>query len=148
MRIMTLGFLFLGFTLVGCENKGASNSGTRSTTVAAPTAAQVASCNSIDSESLCREWGAANIEAAGLDSLKGLCAGGAFKVEPCPKDKRVGSCVTPEGTKISYAIGGYPSKPDTAAKRWDLTHTVTTEDRRKSCKERHWGSESRGSCLA
>lgn len=90
--------------------KAADKSAAPTARSAAPAAAKVASCNVIKAESMCREWGDKNVEAAGEDSLKSTCQGvnGEFKLEACPKDKRVGSCVTPEGTKIHYTDGGLP----------------------------------------
>ncbi len=81
--------------------------------------ATVASCNLIKSESLCREYGQANLEAAGEEHIKGICDGlkGEFKLEACPKDKRVGSCATPEGTKVFYSEGAFPLTADQAEKQ-------------------------------
>ena len=80
--------------------------------------AKVASCNLVSQESMCRQYGAANVEAAGEKDLKSLCDGmkGEFKMAPCPKDKRVGACVTPEGTKIFYTDGPFPLAADKAEK--------------------------------
>lgn len=90
----------------------ADKSGAPAAKSAAPAAAggQIASCNVIKAESMCREYSKDTVEAAGADSLKTTCTGlqGEFKMDGCPKDKRVGSCVTPEGTKIFYTGGGYP----------------------------------------
>ena len=81
-------------------------------TGAAPAAkaeGKTASCEMIKAESLCREYRPENVEAAGEEFLKKMCDGmGTFKTEACPKDKRVGSCVTPEGTKVFYSEGGLP----------------------------------------
>ena len=76
---------------------------------------KVASCNLIKTESICRQYGDANISAAGEDFLKNMCTG-EFKMEACPKDKRVGSCVTQEGTKVFYNDGPLPLAADAAAK--------------------------------
>lgn len=79
--------------------------------------AKIASCNMIKAEGLCRQYGDANISAAGMDFIKGLCTGGEFKQEACPKDKRVGSCATPEGTKVFYNDGPFPLAADKAEKQ-------------------------------
>jgi hypothetical protein len=82
-----------------------------------PAGAKVASCNLIKAEGLCREYGEANISAAGEEFIKGLCTGGEFKLEACPNDKRVGSCVTQEGTKVWYNDGPAPLTADKAEKQ-------------------------------
>jgi len=119
MRTITI-FIILGFTtLTACDKKPSDDlapavrgSGSKAEAAAA------ASCNTIKSESMCREYGSRNIEAAGVDFLKSTCTAqqGEFKEEPCPKEDRVGSCVTQEGTKVYYSGGGYPSEPEKAAK--------------------------------
>lgn len=115
----------------GCEDKTTPAQGTQSSTAApaksgaaaAPATPEraggkVASCNAIKAESLCREYGDANISAAGEDHIKKMCEGmGDFKLEPCPKDKRVGSCATPEGTKVFYSEGPLPLPADKAEKQ-------------------------------
>lgn len=88
----------------------------KSAAPAADAKPKVASCNVIKSESLCREYGPKNIEAAGEDFIKGLCTGGEFKMEACPADKRVGSCATPEGTKVFYTEGAFPMEAAKAEK--------------------------------
>lgn len=85
-----------------------SSAPAKSAAPAADAKPKVASCNVIKTESLCREYGSKNIEAAGEDFIKGLCTGGEFKMEACPADKRVGSCATPEGTKVFYTEGAFP----------------------------------------
>ena len=84
----------------------------------AAAAAKPASCNLIKAESICREYGEKNVEAAGMEFLKSTCDGlkGELKTEPCPKDKRVGSCVTQEGTKVFYTEGAFPMDAATAEK--------------------------------
>lgn len=79
---------------------------------------KTASCNLVSQESLCRQYGPANVEAVGEKDLKSLCDGlkGEFKMEACPKEKRVGSCVTPEGTKVFYSEGPLPLTADKAEK--------------------------------
>lgn len=113
----------------GCEDKTAPAQGTQSPTAAAaksgtaaapakPAGGKIASCNAIKAEGLCREYGDANISAAGEDHIKKMCEGmGEFKLEACPKDKRVGSCVTPEGTKVFYNEGPAPLTADKAEKQ-------------------------------
>lgn len=83
---------------------------------------KTASCNLVTQESLCRQYAPANVEAVGEKDLKSLCDGlkGDFKMEACPKEKRVGSCVTPEGTKVFYSEGPLP---------------LSAEQAEKSCKE-------------
>ncbi len=116
--------------LGGCEDKTTPAQGTASppataakpgpTSAAAPEKAggKVASCDAIKAEGLCREYGDANISAAGEEHIKKMCEGmGEFKLEPCPKDKRVGSCVTPEGTKVFYNEGPLPLTPEKAEKQ-------------------------------
>ena len=86
---------------------------------AAPAGGKVASCNYIKSESLCRQWGAGNLEVAGEEMLQKMCKEnhqGEYKKEPCPTAKRVGSCATPEGTKMYYNEGPLPLAADQAAK--------------------------------
>lgn len=124
------GLLVAGLALVGCGDNAAPGSGStakpgntgaasaaQTATAAAGGSAKVASCNAIKTESLCREWGDQNISAAGEDHLKKICEGmGEFKMEACPKDKRVGSCKTPEVTKIFYSEGGLPQDEAKAEK--------------------------------
>lgn len=101
------------------ETKAAEKTDTKSAAKdekAAPAGNKVASCNLIKTESLCRQYAEANISAAGEDFLKNLCTGGDFKMEACPADKRVGSCVTQEGTKVYYTEGPLPLTADAAAK--------------------------------
>ena len=124
-RSLFAGLFIAGLTLVACGEKAAPDSGSAAkpgdkgastakpgataTAAAAPGGGKVASCNAIKTESICREYGDANISAAGEDFIKKMCEGmGEFKMEACPKDKRVGKCVTPEGTKVYYSEGGYP----------------------------------------
>jgi hypothetical protein len=134
MASRQLGLAILLLTAAaGCGDQGpttaASGSAAAAPKSAAPAAksaapaapaggGQVASCNVIKVESLCREWGPDNIEAAGADSLKTTCTGltGEFKMEACPKDKRVGSCATPEGTKVYYTDGPLPLEAAAAEK--------------------------------
>lgn len=130
-RSLLAACLFVaGLALPACGDSSAPASGapakpgdTSAAATAKPTAAatggsaKVASCNSIKAESLCREYGDKNISAAGEDHLKKLCEGmGEFKMEACPKDKRVGSCATPEGTKVYYSEGGLPQDAAKAEK--------------------------------
>lgn len=116
---VSLAFATLS-VFVGCEDKSvpagpASASAAKSGAAAA--GGKVASCNGIKAESICREWGPKNVEAAGEDFLKKTCEGlGDFKMEACPKDKRVGSCVTQEGTKVYYSEGGLPMEAAKAEK--------------------------------
>lgn len=130
-RSLLAACLFVaGLTLVACGDNTASGSGATSkpgATAAAATAkstaaaggggGKVASCNAIKTESLCREYGDKNISAAGEEHIKKMCEGmGEFKMEACPKDKRVGSCATPEGTKVYYSEGGFPQDAAKAEK--------------------------------
>ena len=120
--------VFVGLFGAGCDNKPAAEGAKpgeakpeakgeqKAEKKAEPASAKVASCNVIKTESLCRQYGDANISAAGADFLKNMCTGGEFKMEACPADKRVGSCVTPEGTKIFYNDGAFPMAADAAAK--------------------------------
>jgi hypothetical protein len=90
---------------------------------AAPAGARLASCNVVKNEGMCREYGAANLAAAGEPMIKDLCTKnlqGEYKAEACPAPKRIGSCTTPEGTKVYYSDGPLP---------W------TVEKAEKSCKE-------------
>jgi hypothetical protein len=87
----------------------AAPTSTATATSAAAAGPKVVSCSSVKEESSCKEFGPKNIEAAGLDFLKSLCTGkGTYSEAECPKDKRVGSCATPEGTKVFYADGPIP----------------------------------------
>ena len=133
----TIWTVLLGAALLaGCEEKPASegagsakatDSGktsdakpdAKSAGATAPASAKIASCNLIKAESICREYGEANVSAAGEDTLKSTCdtLEGAFKLEACPKDKRVGSCVTQEGTKIFYSEGAFPLEASAAEKQ-------------------------------
>ncbi|MFO0554083.1 MAG: hypothetical protein U0271_37225 [Polyangiaceae bacterium] len=112
--------------LVGCGDKSGGGSGSNSSKPsdnkssagsaksAAPAGGnKVASCNVIKTEGLCREYGNDNIEAAGLDFIKNLCSGGEFKEAACPSEKKIGACVTKEGTKVFYNDG--PAPMDAAA---------------------------------
>lgn len=114
--------------VAGCDNKPAGDSakpGDSSASAKAdpkgaekkaePAGNKVASCDVIKTESLCRQYGDANISAAGADFLKNMCTGD-FKMEACPAAKRVGSCVTQEGTKVYYSEGAFPMAADAAAK--------------------------------
>jgi len=77
---------------------------------------KIASCDVIKQESMCREWSDANIAASGQSFLSDLCTGnlqGTFAMSACPKDKRVGACTTPEGTRVFYTDG--PAPLDAAA---------------------------------
>jgi hypothetical protein len=127
--LMAAGLFVAGFTLTGCDDKATPDSGSSkpgntsgaSTAKANATTAagsgKVASCNAIKTESLCREYGDKNISAAGEEHIKKICEGmGEFKMEACPKDKRVGLCATPEGTKVFYSEGGFPQDAAKAEK--------------------------------
>lgn len=83
---------------------------TAAASAAPATGAKVASCTLIKQESLCVEYGEKNIEAAGMEMLKGICdtKKGEFKEVACASEKRVGTCATPEGTKSYYADGIMP----------------------------------------
>lgn len=113
----------------GCDNKPAGDAAKPADTSnpaakadpkaekpAAAAGASVASCDVIKTESLCRQYGEANISAAGADFLKNLCSTGTFKMEACPAAKRVGSCATQEGTKVYYSEGPFPMAADAAEK--------------------------------
>jgi ABC-type phosphate transport system substrate-binding protein len=130
-RSLVAAALFVvGLTLTACGDQKAPDSGApakpgdtaaastaKSTAPTAGGSAKVASCNAIKTESLCREYGDKNISAAGEDHIKKICEGmGEFKMEACPKDKRVGSCATPEGTKVFYSDGGFPQDAAKAEK--------------------------------
>ncbi|MEZ4294347.1 MAG: hypothetical protein R3B70_05185 [Polyangiaceae bacterium] len=130
-RSLEMAALFVaGLTLAGCGDSSTSGSGAtakpgdtgaaspaKTAAAAAGGGGKVASCNAIKTESLCREYGDANISAAGEDHIKKMCEGmGEFKMEACPKDKRVGACATPEGTKVYYSEGGFPQDADKAEK--------------------------------
>jgi hypothetical protein len=127
---MTRIFVLLAITLActGCEKKSSPDAektaeGTPAAAAKPATAGKLASCNFIKSESVCREYGEANLEAAGEESLKDTCTNnhqGEFKLEACPADKRVGACATPEGTKVFYTEGPLP---------------LSADDAQKSCKE-------------
>jgi hypothetical protein len=107
MRNSLIAFAGL-FMLVGCNSDKVSPENSASAAPAkAATKAQSASCETIKADSMCKEFGPGNIEAAGMDFLKNLCPDN-FKAAPCPADKRIGTCATPEGTKVFYSIGGYP----------------------------------------
>lgn len=128
--LVAAGLFVVGLTLTGCGDSSAPGSASTAKpgdTSAAGTAkpisaaaaggGKVASCNAIKTESLCREYGDKNISAAGEDFIKKLCEGmGEFKMEACPKDKRVGSCATPEGAKVYYSEGGFPQEAAKAEK--------------------------------
>lgn len=128
--LVTAGLFVVGLALTGCGDNAAPGSGATAkpgdTAAASPaktaaatggSSAKVASCNSIKTESLCREYGDKNISAAGEDHIKKICEGmGEFKMEACPKDKRVGACATPEGTKVYYSEGGFPQDAAKAEK--------------------------------
>ncbi|NUP04952.1 MAG: hypothetical protein HOW73_02710 [Polyangiaceae bacterium] len=119
-RPLAVSFLFAaGVALfAGCGDKGSEGASASGSADAKGKGGKVASCNVIKSESLCREYGDKNVAAAGEEFLKKTCDGlkGEFKTEACPKEKRVGSCVTPEGTKVFYSDGGYPLEADKAEK--------------------------------
>jgi len=126
-RSFALSFVFAAAALVaGCGDKTATGGSASAGGSAAPGAksgapaagGKTASCNLVTAESICREYGSKNVEAAGEDSLKTTCDGlkGGFKMEACPKDKRVGSCVTQEGTKVFYTDGGFPQEAAKAEK--------------------------------
>ncbi|TKC97876.1 hypothetical protein [Polyangium fumosum] len=122
-----VAIVLFGLFGAGCENKPAAEGAKpgeakpegkaepKAEKKAAPASAKVASCNVIKAESICRQYGDANISAAGEDFLKNMCTG-EFKMEACPADKRVGSCATPEGTKVYYNEGPLPMAADAAAK--------------------------------
>jgi hypothetical protein len=82
-------------------------------------AEKIASCDLIKQESMCREWGDANVQASGESFLKDMCTNslkGNYAASACPKDKRVGACTTPEGTKVFYNDGPAPLDAATAEK--------------------------------
>ena len=122
-----VAIVFFGLFGAGCDNKPAAEGAKpgeakpegkaeqKAEKKAEPASAKVASCNVIKAESMCRQFGDANISAAGEDFLKNMCTG-EFKMAACPADKRVGSCATPEGTKIYYNDGPLPMAADAAAK--------------------------------
>ena len=119
--------LAVGCMAAGCEDKaattdasaegaksGAAASG--SAKAAAPKVERVASCNTRKSDSMCREYAEANIDAGGEEFIRGLCTEGEFKMEACPKDARVGVCKTQEGSKVFYSDGGLPLEASAAEK--------------------------------
>lgn len=97
-----------GLALAACGD--AQKSGASASASGGSKQSKSASCNVIQTESICREYGDKNIEAAGEDFLQKMCSGlkGEFKMESCPKDKRVGTCATDEGTKVFYKDGAFP----------------------------------------
>jgi hypothetical protein len=130
-----VGVLVASLALAGCSEEPApasggaatakptsssapkANASAVATASAAATTASSYACASVKEESLCREYGSKNIEAAGVDFLKGICQGrGEWKEGTCPADKRVGSCATPEGTKVYYGDGPIPFNAASAEK--------------------------------
>ena len=110
----------VGLAQTGCKDKsktGGTKAGAESKK------GRVGSCNRIKIDSKCTQFYEANF-VAGEDYLKQFCdlGKGVFKLEPCPKDKRIGSCVTHEGTKIYYSIGG--TKHSAAELKKDCTQGI------------------------
>jgi hypothetical protein len=81
-----------------------------------------ASCDVIKIASSCREYNEDNL-AIGDKHLKQICdaSKGTFRSEPCPKEKRIGICVKPEGSDVYYSEGGLTMKPDEIAKMCEGT---------------------------
>jgi hypothetical protein len=105
---------------VGCkEHSDADKDEKKSSEAPSKKESKAVSCNLIKQESLCRQYGAPNIEAVGEKSLKELCDGmaGEFKSAPCPTEKRVGTCATPEGTKVFYREGPVAPSAEQAEKQ-------------------------------
>lgn len=82
---------------------------------AKPKGPEVASCmRNMKVDGRCDQWGAKNIEAAGIEMLEGLCKndGEKFDTKACPTEKLIGSCATQEKTSFYYegevatALGG------------------------------------------
>ncbi len=129
---LTAIILASALPLGGCDDKpsdapatDSSSSSAASTKPAGAKSAQpkrdrVASCNFRKESSVCREYGEDNIDAAGEEFIRGLCKEDEFKMEACPKDGRVGTCKTQEGTEVFYSDGGFPR---------------TAPDAEKACKE-------------
>lgn len=124
-RLPALAFVLVaGLAFAGCKDKAGSEGdkqekkGEGKQEKQEKKEGKTASCNLVSQESLCRQYGPANVEAVGEKDLKSLCDGlkGEFKMEACPKEKRVGSCVTPEGTKVFYSEGPLPLTADKAEK--------------------------------
>ncbi|MFO0617535.1 MAG: hypothetical protein U0414_33380 [Polyangiaceae bacterium] len=88
----------------GCGDKSGGGAGSGSANAAS--GGKVASCNGAKYFN-CKEYGPKNVEAAGIDMLKKLCTPemGEFKEAPCPTEKVVGACSTPEGKSVSYEGG-------------------------------------------
>lgn len=100
--------VFFGLVIAACSD---SQKGGASASVSGGSKpSKTASCNLVQTESICREYADKNIEAAGEDLLQKICSGvkGEFKMESCPKDKRIGTCASDEGTKIFYKDGAFP----------------------------------------
>jgi hypothetical protein len=111
MTLFTTFIVVLGLGLAGtgCKGKSGSEGGGKKAGEGKK-GGKVGACNRIKTDSLCIQYGSANFEAAGEKYLRDFCKGmkAEFKLGPCPKDKLVGSCATPEGTKMYYRTGGYP----------------------------------------
>ena len=111
-RPVLLAFLTLAVSFSsGCGKKNSKAEG------------KVGACDRIKTESLCLQFGDGNFEAAGEEFLREMCTTleGNFSLQACPAENQVGSCSNPEGTKVYYSTGGFPSTPEKAKER--CTHT-------------------------
>ena len=94
----------LGVATTGCK-KGSGASGDKKQ------AERVGACNRIQLDSVCFEYHEGNFQAAGEKYLKEVCSilKGQYSRGPCPAKGRVGACVSPEGWRVSYSVGGSPT---------------------------------------
>jgi len=110
--LMGAAMLIAAFGLATTGCKGKSGSGDKKAAAKnEKKKGRVGSCNRIKIDSLCQQFSEDNF-IAGEKHLKQFCdvGAGVFKLEPCPKDNRIGSCVTAEGTKIYYTSGATKHK--------------------------------------
>jgi hypothetical protein len=92
----------------GCKDKSSSDSDKSEK----KKEGKFASCNVIKQASSCRQYNEDNL-ALGEKHIKDICdvAKGEFKMAPCPKEKRIGICVKPEGSDVFYSEGGLTMTP-------------------------------------
>lgn len=99
--------LAMGLTS-GCGKKDAEKAG-----------GKLGACDRITTESLCVQFDENNFSAAGEEFLQNTCKTmeGTFSIGACPAEGQVGTCPSPEGDKIYYSTGGYPSTPEKGRER-------------------------------
>ena len=105
--------ILCGTFAVGCDDKADATGTTASSSsenkkAAAPKSNRIGSCDVKKTDGYCRQFGEKNFEAAGKEHLESMCHG-TFSLKACPGEKAVGTCATPEGSKVFYSDGPIPT---------------------------------------